>query len=44
MNSVPVFPWPPPILAELREIFRPRPKLVSKPRKPEPPAPPKDAV
>ena len=36
-DPVPGFPWPPPLLAELREIFRPRPRLV-------PPPEPKDAA
>ena len=33
-DPVPGFPWPPPLLAELREIFRlpPRPKLVEPPK------------
>ena len=29
------FPWPPPLLAELREIFRPPFTLVKPPKKPE---------
>jgi hypothetical protein len=33
-DAIPGFPWPPPLLAELREIFRlpPRPKLVEPPK------------
>ena len=36
-DAVPGFPWPPPLLAELREIFRMpvKPKPVEPPKKPE---------